>query len=286
MRARHLCFCVLALLGSVVNAQQALTRLKESAIPTPDSQAAILLNRVFRVVTAGGLPISDVTIRGTVERTTGLNHEEGTAVLSALRTGESKIEFSFPSGDLREIHAISPNGPVGYWSGADGVLHPLSTSNILVDSAWFAPALMLRKLAESPDTVASASNPETHGGIASQHLSVSSHFPQAPKSVSSLMQLHSRMEIYFDASSLLPNALEFNAHPDKDASRDIPVEIKYSDFRAVQGITTPFHIQQYMNGGLILDLEILTVDVNRGISKSSFSVPEGTAIAPAVGTVR
>jgi len=86
------------------------------------------------------------------------------------------------------------------------------------------------------------------------------------------------MEIYLDASTSLPAAVSFNTHPDRDASRDIPVEITFSDYRLVNGVQIPFHVQKYFNGSLILDMQFERADLNTGLSPSSFSVPQKTVV--------
>jgi len=81
------------------------------------------------------------------------------------------------------------------------------------------------------------------------------------------------MDIFFDATTLLPAALTLNTHPDNDAGLDIRIEIRFSDYRVVNGVQTPFHVQKYLNNGLVLDLQISTVSLNTGLSAAAFSVP-------------
>ncbi len=262
-------------------AQLRRTDRAPAPLPARSTEAATLLHRAFASVAGGGTPIKDITLTGTARRIAGSDDETGTAVLKALATGESRIDLSFPSGQRREVHANSDKGPVGFWSGPDGAEHRLSLFNILVDSAWFSPALMISKLALSADTVASASTTENLDATAVEHVTVSRQFPQAPAPTAPLMQLHSQMEIYLDAASLRPHALGFNTHPDVDMRRNMPVEIRYSDYRVVEGVAMPFHVQKYINGSLILDLEFEKAELNVGLSTSSFNIPE-QMLAPRV----
>jgi hypothetical protein len=198
-------------------------------------------------------------------------------VFKALSTGEAREDFSFPSGPRSEVYANSEKGPVGSWSGPDGVSKAIPLYNVLVDPAWFSPALMLSKLSSSPNAVVSYAGAEDHNGLAVEHLSFSRQFAIAPSQISALMKLHSQMEIYMDASTSLPSAVSFNTHPDKDASRNIPVEITFSDYRLVNGVQIPFHVQKYFNGSLLLDMQFDRADLNSGLSPSSFSVVRKTS---------
>jgi hypothetical protein len=242
-------------------------------------QGATVLLQALRA-TVGTASISDVTLTGTARRIAGSDDETGTVVLKALSTGEARADFSFPSGPRTEVYANSDKGPVGTWAGPDGVSKPIPLYNVLVDSAWFFPAIMLGRSGASPNAVVSYVGAETYNSVAVLHLSVSRQFPNAPSQISALMQRHSQMEVYADASTSLPTAISFNTHPDQDAFRDIPVEIRFSDYRLVNGVQTPFHVQKYFNGSLILDLQFDRADLNTGLSPSSFAVPSRTITPP------
>ena len=85
------------------------------------------------------------------------------------------------------------------------------------------------------------------------------------------MQRLSQMDIFLDSSTLLPVALAFNQHPDKDAGLDIPAEIRFLDYRAVNGVQVPFHIQGYLNNSLILDIQLQAATLNSGLTASAIT---------------
>jgi hypothetical protein len=239
-------------------------------------QASQWVHQSSAALNPTGAPIRDVTLTGSAHRIAGSDQETGTVVLKALATGEARADFSYPSGPRSEVYGNSDKGPVGGWSGPDGTLKPIPLYNALVDSAWFSPALLLSKAGGSPDTVASTVANETRNGLAVEHIAISKQFPRAPSQVSALMQRDSQTQVYVDLSSSLPVAVSFNMHPDNDDSRNIPIEIQFSDYRVVNGVQIPFHIQKYMNNSLILDLQIQKVDLNTGLNSSAFSVPSPT----------
>lgn len=87
------------------------------------------------------------------------------------------------------------------------------------------------------------------------------------------MQRFSQVELFLAADSLLPTALTFKLHPDNDANLDLLVEIKFSDYRPVNGVMVPFRVQKYVNGGLVQDFFIDSAAVNTRPPDSEFSVP-------------
>src|SRR5205807_816317 len=102
-----------------------------------------------------------------------------------------------------------------------------------------------------------------------------------------LLQRLSQFDIFLDSATFLPVAVAFNIHPDNNALLDIPVEIRYSDYRSVgSGVgpnvgpgfslasspQAPFHIEKFLNGSLSLDLQFSTVTLNSGLTAADFSL--------------
>jgi hypothetical protein len=234
------------------------------------AQGAVLLQQAFGVL-AGSVSLADVTLTGTARRIAGSDDETGTAVLKALATGEARMDFSFPSGQRSEACANSANGPAGTWTGPDGKAHPLSQHNLMTDSSWFFPALTLGKLISSQGSTVSFVGQETRDGASVVHLTASQQFPapDVPAEIATEMQHLSQMDIFLDSSTQLPVALAFNQHPDDDMGLDIPAEVRFSDYRAVNGVQVPFHIQRYLNNSLILDIQLQAATLNSGLTASA-----------------
>lgn len=53
---------------------------------------------------------------------------------------------------------------------------------------------------------------------------------------------------------------------------DIPTEIHFSDYRTVNGVPIPFHVQKYVNNSLTLDLQFQTAVLNNNLPASVFAV--------------
>jgi hypothetical protein len=90
--------------------------------------------------------------------------------------------------------------------------------------------------------------------------------------VARLTQHLTEVDLYLDPVSALPLKLTFNEHPDNDASRDIPVEIRFSDYRPVNGAQVPFRLQKFINGTLLLDIRVEQAILNSNLPASTFTV--------------
>jgi hypothetical protein len=241
-------------------------------IGTTNPQTAALTAKSLSLL-SGGQRIDDVALTGTVRRVVGSDDESGTAVIKGLASGESRVDFSFPSGLRSEMRTTSEKGSAGTWSGPDGVAHTMAAHNLLTeDSVWFSPVLMLSRITANTNISMSYAGTTTNDRGSEEHLSVSRKFPvHLPTHAEKLLQSAGKMELYFDSSTVLLSRVQFVTHPDNDMRIDIPVEIRFSDYRPVNGAQVPFHIQKYFNRNLILDLRLETAAANTGLTASSIS---------------
>jgi hypothetical protein len=215
----------------------------------------------------------DITLSGSAHYIAGSDDETGTATLKAIATGASRIDLSLSSGPRSEARDLTASAPAGTWSGADGISHTIVYHNLLNEPSWFAPAAAVFRLIASPESVASFVGTETLDAQGVQHISVIQE-PQAsasPTTPAFLPHL-TRVDLYLDSSTSLPAAMKFNVHPDDDAHLDIPVEVRYSDYRTVNGTQIPFHVQKLLNNSLVLDLQFQSAAINSGISPNALAI--------------
>ena len=240
--------------------------------PTPaaprDAQTVLVLQRSLAALT-GTATVNDVTLTGTVTRIAGSDNESGTATLKATAVGQGRIDLSLPSGQRNEVTDSSQTSPVGNWSGLDGAWHPIAAHNLFGDPSWFFPTFLIHRVLSTPSYVVSPMDAETMDGVAVEHLTIYQQSgPPSPQSA--LMQGLSQIDIYLNASTLLPVAVLFNAHPDDNALVNVPTQIKFSNYQVVQGASVPYQIQKYVQNGLVLDVTVTGVQVNTGLSATDF----------------
>lgn len=232
-------------------------------------QAVQLLRQAFSSLGVTS-PITDITLSGSAHFIAGSADETGTAILKAI-PGASRIDLNLSSGPRSEIWNSTSNQPAGKWSDQDGVSHSISNHNLLTEPAWFFPPFLIAHGLSTSGYLASYVGHETKDSQAVEHLSISQR-PVGPDNVRAFIQRLSQTDLYLDSTTLLPAAMAFNMHPDQNAGIDIPIEIRFSDYRTVSGIQIPFHVQKYLNNGLILDLQFNDAAVNSGLPASTFSV--------------
>lgn len=245
---------------------------QQTATPTTQSssQALTLLQQSLAALT-GGKSLTDVTLSGTVRRIAGSDDESGGVTVKALAGTGVRLDLSLSSRLRSELRNTSGSEPVGSWSGPDGVSHAMSNHNLFTDPGWF-PAFTISSTLSAPNAVITYVGPETHNGQSVIHVIAAQQFPRLAGNGAALLQHLTQTEIFLDHNTNLPVVLAFNAHPDNDAGLDLPVEIRFSDYRNVSGSQIPFHVQKFLNNSLLLDLQFQSASVNSGLSATSFNV--------------
>jgi hypothetical protein len=232
----------------------------------PTTSAPVLLQQSLAAL-AGNTSVSDVTLTGTARRIAGSDDETGTITLKALSSGATRLDFTFPSGPRSEFKSFDTSGPIGGWSGADGVYHSIANHNLVNDWGWF-PAFTVATAASAQPSVLTLVGTESRDGESVLHLASSQQFAQKSAKTAALMQHLSRIDIFLDATTLFPSSILYNVHPDDNALLDIPVELRFSDYRAVNGTQIPFHIQKFINNSLALELQFQSAALSTGLTAS------------------
>jgi hypothetical protein len=232
--------------------------------PASDPQALAYAAQSFAAMT-GGTTVNDVTLTGSV---TWIGSDTGTATLMALGTGESRMDLALTGGTRTEIRDAQTGPSLGQWIAPDNSSGSFAAQNCWTDAVWFFPAL--GSLASSPSVVLSYIGQETRNGGTVQHLQsyvyIAGQFP------SPTPQQLSTMDFYLDATTFLPVATVYNAHPDNDATMNLLVEVDFSNYQTVSGVVVPMHIQKYQQGNLMVDAVLSGASVNTGLSLSIFAI--------------
>jgi hypothetical protein len=250
---------------------------RQASTGATQNPTAVALATNSIAVLSGSVQVADITLTGTATRIAGSDVGTGTVTLKALGTLDSRIDLSLSSGTRSEVRNASNGAPQGSWLAPSGSVNSMAMHNCFTDAAWFFPALTVLSQTSNPNLSITYVGLETKNGVSVQHLnfaSVSAVQPTASAGLrgpaASLATLSST-DVYLDSASLLPVALAFNTHPDNDALTNIPVEVDFSNYQAVNGVQIPFRIQKFLNASLFLDLTIQTASLNSGLTDSAFA---------------
>ncbi len=236
---------------------------------TSDPQAVLLANQA-RLALTGGHPVSDTSMSGAIQWIVGGTSASGSATLQQRGTAEARLDISAGAVSRSEIRNDT-NGPAGASSGADGVLHASATHNCWGPAPRVAPKAEVQTLfgTDAPTTTVRR---ESRNGLILDHLHAYRNLSDKNQHTAKVLQNLSSFDVYLDPASHLPLVVTFNAHPDNDLGRDVPVEIRFADYQSVNGVALPFRIQRLLQGVLNLDLTVTSAATNSGISDSAFAL--------------
>lgn len=233
--------------------------------PASDPQALSYAAQSISAVT-GGTVIADVTLTGTVVWN---GSDSGAATLRARGNGESRIDLALSGGTRTEIRDAQTGTALGHWTSPNSSSGDFAAQNCWTDAVWFFP--VLGSLALGPNVVLSYVGQENRNGLVVQHIQSYSYQPNPPLAGPTPQHL-STMDFYLDANTLLPVASVFNVHPDNNPSINLTVEIDFSNYRNLNGVTVPLHIQKYSQGNLLVDITISQASFNTGLPLALFTI--------------
>lgn len=250
-------FCVLPLFAIAQTVSQ-------PSLPTSDPQAISLAQKAVAALEAGAT-ISDVTLNANVTWISGSDNETGTGTFQAKGFSESRIYLNLSGGSRTDVRNISGGFPAGAWkkNGANAIAY--AQHNCWADASWFFPALSSLVQVTNSNFFFAYVGQEQHAGVSVQHIRVSQFIALFPSPVSTT-------DFYLDVNSYLPLAVAVSLHPDNDMNTNIPSEIRFANYQAVNGIQVPFHFQQLVDGTVNLDVIVTNAAFNTGLQDSQFTL--------------
>lgn len=243
------------------------TTIAQAAFSDPQ---ALALAQQAELALTGGMQVSDITLNATAVWIIGSTHETGTAVLTGKGVAESRLDVSAGTAIESEIRNSGQGRPAGQWLDARGARHPMALHNCWTPATSFFPQFVISLLTQ-PKMVTRYLGRETRNDLAVDHIQTYQTSAQKEK-IAAVIQKLSTVDVFLDANTHLPVAIRFNNHPDKDYSRDIPIEIRFADYRNAGGLLVPHRIQRFIQSSLNLDLSVTDIAVNIGITDGTFSL--------------
>jgi hypothetical protein len=229
--------------------------------------AALTLTTLSVQALLGNQNLTDATLQGTANYTAGSDAETGSFTLELKGNNESKLVMNLSGGTRQEIRKFQ----AGVWVGPDGQHYPMALHNCWIDASSLLPAFTLTAALSNSQTAALYLGQTTINGASADHLQFSQLVAGQGQAMTTQIQQLSAIEVYLDATSHLPIALAFNAHPDDNLRLSFPVQIQFSAYQRFGGIQAPTHVQKFLQGTLTLDLTVTSVATNTGISDTDFS---------------
>jgi len=242
--------------------------IAQSASPSINPQATSILQLSLASL-VGNTPLQDLKLTGSAQWSTAPSDSSGPVTLEALSTNLSRIDVGVAS--ITEVRDSSSSIPVGWWKDAEGNVREMPTHNCWSPASWFLPYGFITA-ALGNDAVVLYVRRETQNGIAVDHVRYYRNVTAKTAAFAALLRQLTTVDLFLDVTTHLPVSVSFNLHPDEDINTDLPVEVRFSDYRVVNGIRVPFRIQRFLQGGLQFDATLDSAIVNGGLPTTEFTL--------------
>lgn len=224
----------------------------------------------------GGQTLADITLQGNVAYTAGSDHDSGTFTLQTTGPDASEVVLDLSQGVLQWRHGRNNFIRQAYFMNSDDKIQNHTAKSAWSDAAWFYPGLGLlselagKNAALDGQLIADDLGQISHDGQSVIHLQLHLQLnsAQAPEAAIALAAKRTRENLYLDSATLLPEFLDY--HAPSAHGQPIRIEIRYGNYRIQHGLEIPFHIQRWVNGSLVMDMNVTQAQWNTGISSASF----------------
>lgn len=266
-------FLICPLVPASLSAQQSASASSTSG--PQSSQAASLLQQSLAALT-GGVQVTDVTLTGTSTVASATGGQSGSITLTATAIGQEQLTFEAPDGTHSDTRDFSNGRRAGTFSGPDASGNTPPQSLPGIHPAWFFPAFIMATGSSSANFAQSDLGQETRNGAAVRHVAIWQQPSGAAAPFQASLQRFTQQDLYLDPVSSLPVAMTFRIRAFNPKNPDAPFrpiptapveaeeEVRYSDYRQVQGVPVAFHIQIFVQGALADDIQISSATINTG----------------------
>jgi hypothetical protein len=249
-------------LSFVVFASVSFLLLPTAVGQSTQSAASAVLTQAISAF-SGGQQINNVQITGNVQWYTGDAQDSGNATLTAAATGASTMQLGLANaGSWTESQSDFGVHTDCQWAANDGIAHDRDYLNCLRPVVWFLPLISLQS-SSIPTSVGVADlGAEQVGPSTYEHLQCQAFLQPIPADLLSQSVTASTTDIWLDPATLMPAILQYHMHPDGGELSDILMEIRYADYRNVNGALIPFSVQRLVNGSLVLEIQVISAQVS------------------------
>jgi hypothetical protein len=239
------------------------TNSSSSITPTVDSQSLTILQASLRAM--GGSVPSDSAAAGAVTTVAGGQTDHGTIRILTEGSGETSVEMAMPDATRTTVYA---NGQASESVG--GVLTPLPLELAVTSKAPEFPVPFIAALLSDSDASLQYVGLESSEGQSVYHIRVWDSFASRPD----LQPLasFSTHDIWIDTTSGLPQRIGYVRRPAHGAVAGVRVDIWYSAYKQIGGVSYPMTIEESLNGTPWATITIQSVSFDTGLSDRDFSL--------------
>lgn len=203
----------------------------------------------------GGTMTRSISLSGNAKYVAGSTDDQGSFNAQCVVDGSSQLELQIPSFTHIETRTTNNGAHSGTWTDGSGKVHALAGHNAMTPAAWFCPSILVSTVLSNSALDVEYKGNELRDGHPVNHLVVAER-PLDSTPVQAWMSRLTRSDLYLDAVTHRLIAVDFDMHPDRDATINMPVEVLFKDYANSGGVWAPTTIEKYVDSTLQLTLHV------------------------------
>jgi len=228
-----------------------------------DPQAVAIVQQAITALAK--IPPADSTASGIVTVVEGATTQSGTIQILTRGTAQTVETIVLPDGQRSVVYS---NGSAKEVSAKGASTPPFE--QIITDQCPDFPLSFLLSVLNTPDEAYRYIGQEILDGTSAQHIQVWNTFSSRPPMRK--MASFTTRDIWFDTSSGLPLKIAYSRRTGGGSIPSFPVEVSFSSYTNVNGVSYPFQINKSFNGTPWQAITIQNVAFNTGLTDAQFQV--------------
>ncbi|HEY2468935.1 MAG TPA: hypothetical protein VGI45_14005 [Terracidiphilus sp.] len=243
----------------------------QSVMTSPPRDASAIALAQSSLAAMGGMNLSP----GQSVAMTGVLNLAGTSLTSfpiVIKThGTDRLRSELTIADGVRVTVIS--GGAGAIRQPDGRTRQLASENVTGYRNQYLPALSLLSEFGLPTTSVENLGPTNVDGSIADVVALGLWSASPAGSAAQTAQT-TRTLFYIDRTTRLVLRMQLLHYSENVGGTAKKMEIRFSDYRPVQGIQVPFHQQTYVDGALLINLQLSAVDLNAATTDGDFIIAQ------------
>ena len=230
-----------------------------------DPQAVASLGRSLTALGAA-TAVESIVASGTYTRFAGQQPPVSYPLrLKVLGEDRFRRELDAPDGTYITI-AHNPTG----WSNSPQKRKWLSITELSGKTFEELPVLALAHWLNASDLDVQTVGAETDAGKRVNHISVKQHGITSASTVYERAKAEAiKCELFTDTETDIPLRIRYYEHPG-DWRISVPIDLEFSDYRAVNGVLFPFSVTRYIREQKTSQIQYESIDLNVAIDDDEF----------------
>lgn len=231
--------------------------------PTRDPQAVAVLRQ--SVTAMGGVVPADSVATGSVTIIAGSSKETGTIRIQTRGLDQTSEQISTSTRSYGQVYS---RGRAAESRG--DTKRKVSLERAVSTQSMSFPLLIVAATVNSSLFGAVYVGLEETADCKCHHIRIWESFADKPK-LQAVAEV-SEKEIWIDVTTGMVRKIAYQIRENRGDGPILPVEVTFSDYRAINGIAYPFTIQTSLNGTPFSTVAIQRVTFNSGLQETQFAV--------------